>query len=509
MNRTANGMLFAAALAFGALLLLPAGCGEAGGPAPAPAKGANVLFILIDSLRSDHLDCYGYERPTAPFLAQMAQEGVLFEEVCAPCSWTKPSVASLFTSQFPSQHGVLVGNCRDTEDNFVSDVLPSSLPTMAEFFQRSDYATFAAIRNSHLKAFMGFSKGFDSFHEIMGGGKKIVDKFEAWINNRGEDGRPFFAYLHFLDVHSYNPPASYRELFGKPDLKYFKLGAEAFMKFREDVKKGRATCPEEEQEGLRLLYDAEVRYLDDLMKSIAEFLKEKGLWSNTLFVLTSDHGEEFFEHGEFAHGHSMADNLLRIPLVLRLPGSAFAGTTIPAPMDLLDLPPTLMDLCGVPYPEGELSGVSLANQVLQGGASGRDRYRYGELYRENPFDGYFLTQSLRSRDFHFLRTYRTRKGMGPKLMERVKNSGKRSVFAASLRRDHAGCYEVEEKLFDLRTDPGEFKNAALDNPEITSKMGELLDGIDQLLCERGAADGGQVILDPDTIEDLRRTGYIR
>jgi arylsulfatase A-like enzyme len=502
MNGTLNNFQqFVLALA--AALLL-AGCGSDHEPSAPPAKDANVLVILIDALRSDHLDCYGYDLKTAPFVTQLTREGIVFEQVSATCSWTKPSIASLFTSLYPSQHGVLMGNARDTADHYVSDVLPPSLPVLAEFYRKAGYATFGAVCNSHLKAFMGFGKGFEKYGEITGEARLIADAFIEWMKTREKDRRPFFAYLHFLDVHSYTPPKAYRERFGKPKLKHFLKGGD-FLKFRKDVKEGRAEVPEDEIEGIQLLYDAEIRYTDDMLRKIVDYLKERSAWDRTLFVMTSDHGEEFFEHNEFAHGHSMADNLLRIPFIMRLPGGVFAGKRLDVPANLVDIQPTLLDLSGISYPGDIFVGRSLVQPITDDQASERDRFRYGELFKESKDDGFYLIQSLRDRHFHFLRTYRPREGV----LQTLRELKKKSLFDARLRKDRPELYKVVDKLFDLQEDPGEFNDVLADHPELYTRMSDYLKRIDQLLYRQGTADAGQVALDPETIEELKGMGYIR
>lgn len=498
----------AAALALAASLWA---CSRSGVPdaPPSPARGKNVLFVLIDTLRADHLDAYGYERETAPFLAEIARRGVLFEDVSAPCSWTKPSIASLFTSLYPTQHGVLAGNARDTEDHFVSDVLPPGLPVLAEFFQRAGYDTFASVRNSHLKAFMGFGRGFDVYEEVLGHADRVIAPFLEWLDNRGNGPpRPFFAYLHFLDVHAYTPPPEYRERFGPVRLRYFLPGRpEIFMKFREAVREGRAECPPEEREGIVRLYDASIRFLDDRLRALWAELERRGLADDTMIVVTSDHGEEWFEHGEFAHGHSMADNLLRVPWILAWPGGP-AGRRIRHPASLVDVLPTLLDLAGLPGDRSGFVGVSLAREAVEG-ESGPvpDRLRYGELYKEeDPARGtFFLQQSLRSRTHHFVRTWRP----APGKVAELRRLARRSAFEPRLRLERPDLFAVEDILHDLAADPGEQRNAAAEQPGVAERFRRALARIDERLARMPMVDAGEVRLDEATIRDLRETGYIR
>ncbi|MFG0317600.1 MAG: sulfatase-like hydrolase/transferase [Planctomycetota bacterium JB042] len=484
-----------------------AACSPASSPPEAPAARKNVLFVLIDTLRSDHLESYGYARETSPFLTSLADDGVLFEEMTAPCSWTKPSIASLFTSLYPSQHGVRKGNARDTADNFVSDVLPTNLTTLAELYSAAGYRTFGAVRNSHLKGFMGFGRGFDVYREVLGKADAVVRPFESWLDEREGDDAPWFAYLHFLDVHAYTPPPEYRDLFGTPELEYFLPGSpEKFSQLRDDVKAGRMACPPKEQEGLRLLYDATIRHLDDVLKQVAAQLIERGEWEETLVVVTSDHGEEFFEHGEFAHGHSMADNLLRVPWIVRFPGREYAGTRVDAPATLVDVLPTLAEACGLPHRPEEFVGTSMMSAIESADEPSPDRYRYGELYKEEvPNETYFLVQSLRGRDHHFLRTWRPAPGAQSKL----RSARHRSSFEPALRKDHPEWFEVEDVLYDLENDPDELEDAADRLPDVTERCRDILSRIDEMLYRQKPVEGGEVELDPETIQDLRENGYIR
>ena len=173
----------------------------------------NVIIILVDALRADHVGVYGYTRDTTPNLDRFSQDAVIFSRAISQTSWTKPSIPSLFTSLYPTHHGVLEGSSKDTKGHITSDILQDSLVTIAETFREHDYKTVAFVQNAQLRGFLGFAQGFDLYDDRAGDADKINKSFESWLDQG--HGEPFLAYLHYLDVHwPYQPPAPYDTIFG-------------------------------------------------------------------------------------------------------------------------------------------------------------------------------------------------------------------------------------------------------------------------------------------------------
>ena len=332
--RTATALL--------ALTALPAaacrdGASRAGGT-------PNVLLICIDTLRADHLGCYGYgRRPTSPALDALAARSTLFRGTSATACWTKPSVPSIFTGTFPLQHGVYRGSARGGEGT-VSDVLPDGARTLAEVFREHGYATAAFVRNAQLRVGMGFEQGFDLYRDKAGDAREIRWRATDWLDER-DPGRPFFLYLHLLDCHwPYPVPDEYAGLFVDLEATEF-VRRDDWRELRDAVNDGRTELSDEQREALIALYDGAIRYADDQMGRLFARLEREGIAEETIVCIVSDHGEEFGEHGRIGHGHGLYETLLHVPWILHVPGRPAAVLDVPT--SLVDLYPTLLGAAGI------------------------------------------------------------------------------------------------------------------------------------------------------------------
>jgi arylsulfatase A-like enzyme len=337
----ARSLPFAAAL----LPLLPA-CSEERGP-QALAPRANVVVIVIDTLRADRLGAWGGPRPTSPRLDALAGESLAFERAIAQAPWTKPSLASLFTSLHPGQHGAT----QETTENH----LAPSLSTLAESFQRGGYRTGAVSENPHVSPSTRFDQGFERMATLSGfrGDRAwVVQAAREWFSERdaGADARPFFLYVHFLDPHGpYEPGSPWRQRFleglssDQPLVREGKVGPLA------EGTRAMVELSPGDVEVLRALYDAEIRETDAALESLLSELDSRGLLPHTVVLVTSDHGEEFLEHGTLKHGYQLYEESLRVPLLLRVPGVA-ARRERDVEVSHLDLAPTLLELVGLPVP---------------------------------------------------------------------------------------------------------------------------------------------------------------
>ncbi len=358
-----------------ALALALAGCG--GAPAALPALRPHIVVILVDALRADRLGVNGYALPTTPEIDRLAAEGVNFSAAFAHSTWTKPSIATLFTSLYPSQHGLArVGEA--TAEGFESDVLPDGLVTLAEGLRGAGYATGAVINQVHLQERFGFAQGFDHFEAVRGrNARQLNRKLRAWLESAAGAGegerRPLFAYLHYLDVHW---PYTQR-LSGK------RFGPVA-MRSKPPHRADRtaewlaAGPPPSDFAALAARYDHEVAWADAAIGEVVATLEELGLWETTVLVVTSDHGEGFLEHGELQHGYAPYDELLRVPLVMRLPQPLRRVTgSIDSPVGLVDVMPTLLELAGA-EPVPGVQGESLAPLLAGGRARERSIFSQAE-----------------------------------------------------------------------------------------------------------------------------------
>jgi arylsulfatase A-like enzyme len=321
----------------------------------------NVVLIGIDTLRPDHMSCYGYERETTPNVDDFALNGILFENVIAPSPWTLPSFASVFTSLYPSQHGAKGSR----------SPMGTGFPTLAELLRAEGYATGAIINAPYLKAKYEVDRGFD-FYDMTPPGGRFADGTTSavleWIDRNSEG--PFFIFAHYFDPHlPYAPPAPYDTIFnpdyhGRFERSYStkRLPSYRMHKFVEMKK-----IPPEDWAQMEALYDGEIAFTDEAIGTLLEGLRERDLTENTLVVFLSDHGEEFFEHEGFEHGHSLFDELIRVPLIFSLPGRLAKGLRIGKQVRLIDVAPTIVELLGLES-EPEFEGVSLV-QLLEGDRS--------------------------------------------------------------------------------------------------------------------------------------------
>ncbi|MEW6071775.1 MAG: sulfatase [Planctomycetota bacterium] len=319
-------------------------------------RADTVVLISIDTLRPDHLGCYGHDRPTSPAIDALAASGVRFTDVAASSPWTLPSHASLLTGMYPSRHGV-----KD-----VVNTLRDGVPTLAGLLRERGWRTRAVVNSINVAARYGLGTGFDSFAEVSewvdprnpaagsrNAGGEVTDRGLRWLREAGD--APLFLFLHYYDVHTdYTPAPEYRERFVGPYAGPVDGTTRQLLAFRSR----RAPLSAADVDHLRQLYDAEIAELDDQLARLFAYLEESGRSERALVVLTSDHGEEFLEHGSLLHGRTHFQELLAIPLVLAGPGVP-AGRTYDAPSGLVDVAPTILGLLGLPVPE-EVDGVDLS-----------------------------------------------------------------------------------------------------------------------------------------------------
>ena len=313
----------------------------------------SILIVVVDALRPDRLGCYGNARPTSPRLDALAARGLRFTRAYSATSWTKPAIPSLFTSLYPSQHGVLEGNAHARGGGLESDVLPEEAFTLAEALRDRGYRTGAFVHNAHLRPEFGLAQGFDTYEQVAEQAPALVGRLVDWVG--ADDTRPFFAYLHVLDVHwPYEPDAErLRALGAEPGT------AEADRALREAVNQGLRTLAPAEVERLALEYDAEIRGVDAALGALFDRLAGRGVWRNLALVVTADHGEAFLEHGYLGHGRDLFEESVRVPLILRLPGDAHGGTVAERRVSVLDVMPTVLELAGMGVDPARLAGRSL------------------------------------------------------------------------------------------------------------------------------------------------------
>ena len=463
------------------------------GPAAAPSQPAtaarpNLILYIIDTLRADHLGCYGYSRPTSPRIDRFAAESILFRQGRAQSSWTKPAVASILTGLFPVAHGAQLRSQRIHE----------SVETLGERLQAQGYETALFTTNANVSARFGFAQGWDDFRYLThrkGRKRQHYDAAEmnrevfAWLSGRARraDARPFFLVVHTLDPHDpYRPDEEFRARLA-PDVpvesaccsRTAELAALSF-----DVAKQHAAAA-------LALYDAEIAQNDAAFGDLLDEIERRGLDRSSAVVLTADHGEEFFDHGGWKHGYTLYEEMLRVPLILRLPGNPGerTGRAIARPADQVDIAPTFLALAGAPV------GTDLPGRDLRA------------LADEAHPDGSPVPASFAWLERPGAESFAVTAG-GFKLIRFAGDPSKRGAGEAA-RLPQFGPRETPARsLYDLAGDPGERKSQ-LDLAERRSLRELWLEGKLAFALARhgGQAAAEDAVIDPELEKSLRALGY--
>jgi arylsulfatase A-like enzyme len=335
-------------------------CGESQGP-------LSVIIIGVDTLRPDHLGCYGYDRATSPNIDELAAGGALFANTRSQSPWTTPSFATVLTSLYPTQHGAGSLHSR----------MRSEAVSLAEILVGLGYATAAIMNNPALSPQFGLNEGFEHYDICYDReGRRASDVTAAaleWLD--GTETRPFFIFAHYFDPHlSYAPPPPYDTMFD-PDYDGIigtSFGHDEFPGMKAGNYEALKGLTAADWNHIKSLYDGEIAYMDAAVGQLLDGLEKRGLGDNTLIVLLGDHGEEFFEHEGFAHGHTLFDEVIKVPLIFSLPGSVPPRMRIARPVRLLDVMPTILDFLDI-APDIPFEGVSLRPLFAGAGDTRRPR----------------------------------------------------------------------------------------------------------------------------------------
>jgi len=297
-----------------------------------------VVLVLIDTLRRDHLPVYGYGRNTSPRLGELAERGWTFEQHVAQASHTVPSTVSMMLSQYPSQHGFVMERPQHFTEH--PPQFPDEMQFLAEVFQAHGYATGGFVGNPFLNRRTRFDQGFDRFVGSSGRGRLLTSKALEWLQGLREESQPFFLYLHYLDVHApYDPPGKFRTLFpAAPDGKVV-----------YQARHPAGISPADLQTTVAM-YDGGIAYVDAQIGRVLDFLDDRSRRDQTVVLVTSDHGEEFLDHGGMGHGSTVYGELVRVPLILSFEPRFEPGRRIERLTDHLQVAPTLLQLAGIDPP---------------------------------------------------------------------------------------------------------------------------------------------------------------
>ncbi len=423
-----------------------AGCG------PEPPK-PNVLLVSIDALRADRLSAYGYSRPTSPFLAELGASGTVFEHAFVNTHGTTPSHTTMLSGLHQGTHGV---GLEGTRGGVVPSPIPAAVELLPEILRAAGYATIGVTDGGNVGRQFGFARGFDVFDDRGGGMRRTGSRLEMALA-RARQARPrapVFVFFHTYAVHSpYDPAPEFRRRLGIADA--VPAAATRFLRAHVDDAAGVGDSRLAE---ISALYDAEIREADEELRLLLERLRGSGVLDRCLVLVTSDHGEEFGEHGGLLHRGLLYDELLRVPLLVAGPGVP-AGRRDARLVSTVDIVPTILTYLGLPV------GSSLQGKSFLGGDGAPRAERVFAQYGASSF-------AIRTPQWKLI----------------ASSSGKL-------------------ELYDLARDPGERRNlAAVDGAARDQLLGQLREWrAGQRPVPQTAPE---LALDPEEIERLRALGYL-
>jgi arylsulfatase len=342
-------------------------------------RSKNIVLITVDTLRADHLGCYGYHLDTTPSIDDFSKNAILYENVRATCSATAPSVATILTGLHRGAHGVARNG----------SVLPSVVVSIAAKFRDAGFSTRGIIANPSLGPDLGFGQGFDEFGfppalDTGGpgrfGGAPVATSAIESLNRWASSGERFFLWLHFMDPHgAYFPPDEFESMFSEDD--YGPAATDSISLV--DANYGFGVLPRYQRlsgqvpgdmvavNDLKARYDSEIRYVDSQIGRVLDSMRDLRLLDETAVVITADHGEGLGEHNYyFQHGWFLYDDCLKVPLLIRTAKNK-KGRRVESPVSLLDLAPTVLEAAGLTIPE-TYEGASLF--TLTKNADGRPAF---------------------------------------------------------------------------------------------------------------------------------------
>ncbi|MBI3891579.1 MAG: sulfatase [Candidatus Wallbacteria bacterium] len=465
-------------------------------PAGTPPRRPNFVFFFIDTLRADHVGCYGYKRPTTPTIDNLAASGTLFENCFSQSTWSLPSYTTFFTSCYPRTHGVLSA----------ARSLAPGMRTLPGIVGLRGYETVAFVGGGHLAPNFGLDRGFSLYNssETASSISWSVRKAIRWLEARKPG--PFLLFVHGYDVHSpYQSPLGFSEMYDPGYRGIVHRKGFLRLEFLSTITDGKFDpCdldPEDagndspdtlpapwrpgpeglwprlpslphaltpaDREHLIAHYDGALTYADSWLARLLDALRQKGDLENTVVAVSGDHGEHLLEHGFLGHSREPREQVIHVPLVMAGPGIA-RGRRIADPVGLIDVAPTVLDLCGA-VPCRQHQGKSLAGYLSSTSSLASLQDPGAVSYHDD-------TYSFRTRDWHLLEWRQ------PDRLERV-----------------------EVKLFHVARDPSELAEVGDQNPETRRQMLERLGDWSEEFDRPGTAAGSK--LTPRLREILRRFGY--
>ncbi len=428
-------------------------------------KKKNVVLISIDTLRADHMSCYGYSRNTTPALDALSKEGCFFKNVTSTSSWTAPAMASLFTTLMPSQHNIRHGVCK-SGNIYGQEILSASHVTLAEILKENGLTTLGISSNPHLTPELGFAQGFDRFMVCKFKKAEEITKTAIDLMTQYANGKPFFLWVHYFDphwpyskqepwIHTYAP--DYND-----ELQQFYNTNLPRVRTAAGIEKGSNML-----QSLIALYDSEINYVDQSVGKLFDTIHDTG---NTMIVLVSDHGEGFLEHDTLDHGYQLYEESIHVPLIIKCPTVKSAKKSFNTPCSIIDIPPTILDWLGIKN-RYNLQGRSLLSFMkgkISDDASESNRSIFSEL---NRFGKNLI--SLRVGKWKYINDIK---------------------------------YQ-EEELYDLAADPYETVNIIEKEPVLHTEMKDTLSNW-LTAARKPKPKIKRTKLDQESLEKLKSLGYI-
>jgi len=435
----------------------------------------NVILISIDTLRSDHLSCYGYRRSTSPNIDEVARQGAMFVNSYAQAPWTLPSHATMMTSLYPSSHGVkFMDNIRF--GGYYINMLDKSHTTLAEILKANGYKTWAITSVIWLSSRFNMDQGFDRMdvNPEQHTAEAILKKARRWISKTHDE--PFFLFLHFFDVHNYESPASFENLYQSSEYNGA-LKDDPTIVMSNTVE----SMSEQDINYVTNLYDGSINYVDYQLGLFFDWMKKNDRYENSLIIITSDHGEEFWEHGGKGHGFTLYEEQLKVPLIIKAPNNNETRSHQPRSLvGVIDITPTVLDYIGLPS-RSNFEGISLRPLMEKRANVTRKLFAEGSYF--------FNSMAVFDGSYKYI-NYRL---IPPVLFNR-------RFLLSNIR----SLYKFKDsELFNLAENRLERENVAMQNEQVELKMAEWVqDHVNHIKLENTKE------MDEKSVDQLKSLGYI-
>jgi arylsulfatase A-like enzyme len=441
----------------------------------------HVILYVLDALRADHLSCYGYERLTSPHIDSLARDGVIFTNCFTSTTWTRPVAASLLTGTYPGVHLT-----RTRYEKF-----SSHLASMPEIFAAGGFETAAFNCMGNLASEIGFNRGFDTYLDLfrepnilekrrnMSASDIIVNSdaenialplaedvnkyFFDWLEKKKTANT--FSFIWTIDTHEPYQPLNEFRRYSKPT----KVSNEGDT---DDIR--RATAKDRQR--LIDLYDDEIYYNDNWIGEIIHFLREKGIYEEALFVVTGDHGEAFYDHGVYSHGHMPYDEIIRVPLIIKFPSNRYSDREIGGLVELIDIFPTLISYAGLDSkipPDTQVQGEDLL-PLVEGSCEEVRDFCYSDTQTVSYHNRYLSVRGKKWKYIKLQKPLRNRDTINRTLRHIILRGLLINILRSPRHFFRNFFQSADEFLFDLELDPGEKDNLYSSNHELVDHFRDIL-----------------------------------